>query len=196
MKNKAIQIIYLNGPSSSGKTTLARSVQDALEKPYLCIGIDTIIQWMPEKINNWEGGKSLLGYSWKEKYESGNLIQELQIGSYAQKMSTIFRAIVVMLATLDYCLIIDDIAFGKKQIDEWKRDLHSFQVLWIGVNAPLSILEEREKNRTNRMKGSARGQFSKVHLGVTYDLEVDTHETPLNLIVEKIKSLVLASPKK
>jgi chloramphenicol 3-O phosphotransferase len=34
----SVQIIYLNGPSSSGKTTLAKALQHALENPFLHIG--------------------------------------------------------------------------------------------------------------------------------------------------------------
>ena len=35
------KIIFLNGPSSSGKSTLARALQRKLLKPYFCIAMDT-----------------------------------------------------------------------------------------------------------------------------------------------------------
>src|SRR5271170_7588374 len=94
-----------------------------------------------------------------------------------------------MLAKLGHHLIIDDVSFGKKQVDKWKEVLQPFAVLWIGVNAPLSVLEQREKERGNRIVGSARGQFHKVHADATYDLEIDTHHATLAKNVEKIKSL-------
>ena len=50
------------------------------------------------------------------------------------------------------------------------------------------VLEQREKERKNRILGSARGQFHKVHADAIYDLEVDTHHSTLSEIVEKIKS--------
>jgi len=43
MPNSRVQIIYLNGPSSSGKTTLAKALQDVFEEPFLHVGIDKII---------------------------------------------------------------------------------------------------------------------------------------------------------
>ncbi len=52
------QIIYINGPSSSGKTTLAKALQQEFDQPFLHIGIDRVIGMMPEKLNNWEGGPS------------------------------------------------------------------------------------------------------------------------------------------
>ena len=54
----SVQIIYLNEPSSSGKTTLAKALQHTFDEPFLHIGIDKIIGWMPEKVNDWIGGKA------------------------------------------------------------------------------------------------------------------------------------------
>lgn len=195
MKSHPVQIIYLNGPSSSGKTTLAKALQDAFEEPFLHVGIDKIIGWMPEKVNDWTGKATPIGYSWKKiEDESGNLIQELQIGPYAQKIGKTFQEVVLALANMGHHFIIDDVSFGKQQLDEWKKILQNFRVLWVGVNAPLPVLEQREKERGNRIPGSARGQFHKVHVDATYDLEINTHEVNVSANAEKIKSFALCPP--
>ncbi|CDR34211.1 GNAT family N-acetyltransferase [Criblamydia sequanensis] len=192
MNSELAQIIYLNGPSSSGKTTLAKALQQAFEKPYLHVGIDKIIGWMPEKLNDWTGNSNPQGYSWKEgKDESGALIQELQAGPYAKKIEEVFRKIVLTLAKMGHPLIVDDISFGKHEIDLWKVVLKDFSVLWVGIRAPLFVLESREKERCNRIIGSARGQIQKVHAGMVYDLEVNTHESSISDIVESIKKAAL-----
>ncbi|KIC73247.1 hypothetical protein DB44_BI00130 [Candidatus Protochlamydia amoebophila] len=49
-------------------------------------------------------------------------------------------------------------------------------------------MEQREKDRGNRVLGSARWQFHKVHADATYDLEIETHHAPLEENIEKIKS--------
>lgn len=201
MQNNLVQIIYLNGPSSSGKTILAKALQHAFEEPFLHVGIDKIIGWMPEKVNDWTGSEtslgSPLGYSWKKgQDESGNPIQELQIGPYAQKIGKTFREVVLSLAKMGHHIIIDDVSFGKQQVDEWKKILQDFQVLWVGIHAPLSILEQREKERGNRVVGSARGQFHKVHVDALYDLEIDTHKASVSENVEQIKSLALRPTKR
>lgn len=194
MANSPVQIIYLNGPSSSGKTTLAKGLQHAFDDLFLHVGIDKIIGWMPEKVNDWTGGIAPLGYSWKKSAdESGNPIQELQVGPYAEKIADTFQEVVLLLAKMGHHLVIDDVSFGKRQVDEWKALLKNFKVLWVGVNAPLSILEQREKERGNRIAGSARGQFHKVHADATYDLEIDTHHATLVENVEKIRSLASTS---
>lgn len=187
-----MQIIYLNGPSSSGKTTIARALQHALDDLYLHVSIDKIIGWMPAKVNNWTGEDAPLGYSWKKGVDaSGVLIQELQRGPYVQKIARTFQNIALLLAKMGHHLIIDDVSFGSKQLEKWKELFKGFDVLWIGVNAPLSILEQREKERDNRIEGSARSQFHQVHMGAVYDLTIDTHHTSLADNVACINALVV-----
>lgn len=195
MTNEPVQIIYLNGPSSSGKTTLAKALQHAFEEPFLHVGIDKIIGWMPEKVNDWTGGDAPVGYSWKKSEDaSGNPIQELQAGPYAQKIGKTFQEVVLALAKMGHHIVIDNVSFGKQQLDEWKKSLKDFRVLWVGVNAPLSVLEQREKERGNRILGSARGQFHKIHVDATYDLEIDTHQASVSENTEKIKFFALCPP--
>lgn len=193
MKKESAQIIYLNGPSSSGKTTLAKALQHRFEEPFLHVGIDKIIGCMPEKVNDWTGGEAPIGYSWKKSEdEFGNPIQELQIGSYAKKIGKTFQEVILALAKMGHHIIIDDVSFGKQQLDEWKEILKDFRVLWVGVNAPLAVLEQREKERGNRIQGSARGQFHKVHVDATYDLEINTHQASIDENAQNIKDLALS----
>ena len=75
------QIVYLNGPSSSGKTTLAKAIQDSLDNPFLHISFDKMIGLMPQKMNNWTGDSAPLGFSWERDYDdNGIVIQTLNMG--------------------------------------------------------------------------------------------------------------------
>lgn len=195
MTQEPVQIIYLNGSSSSGKTTLAKALQHAFEEPFLHVGIDKIIGWMPEKVNDWTGGEAALGFSWKKSHDAaGNIIQELQEGPFAQTIGKTFHEVVLALAKMGHRLVIDDVSFGKQQLDAWRELLKEFRVLWVGVHAPLAVLEQREKERGDRIEGSARGLFHKVHLDATYDLEIDTHTETLENNVKTIKSLAFSLP--
>jgi chloramphenicol 3-O phosphotransferase len=42
------------------------------------------------------------------------------------------------------------------------------------VKAPLEVLEERERQRSDRSIDTSRWQMTRVHEGQRYDLEVDT----------------------
>jgi len=183
-----VQIIFINGPSSSGKTTLAKALQSELNQHFLHIGIDRIIGMMPEKLNNWEGGESPLGFSWKKSFdETGHPMYDIHLGPFAKKMSLTLKEVVLTLAKLNHHIIIDEVSFGKQDIDEWRTYLNGYSVLWVGIHSPLSVLEEREKERGNRMIGSARAQYYTVHQDVVYDLEFDTSQDSLHKIVEMIK---------
>lgn len=191
MKN-SYQIIYISGPSSSGKTTLARALQEEFDQPFLHIGIDKVIEMMPNKLNNWEGGSAPFGFSWKESVdETGHIIHQIQLGPFAEKISQTLKEMVLTLAKMGHYIIIDDVAFGSLDVDPWREVLQDFKVLWIGIHTPLELLEEREKLRGDRKIGSARAQHTKVHQGVVYDLEFDSGQQSLQEIVQTIKDIVI-----
>ena len=183
------QIIYLNGPSSSGKTTLAKALQEVLEKPYLHLGIDKIIDFMPAKINNWEGGFASEGFCWERDHDKdGHPIFHVRAGPFAKRIVKSLKDIAILLASQNYNLIIDDVAFGTVEVEEWKETLENYKVLYVGVVTPLDILEKRERARGDRCIGSARAQYDRVHENVAYDIEIDTHAHSLEENVSKIKN--------
>jgi chloramphenicol 3-O phosphotransferase len=49
--------------------------------------------------------------------------------------------------------------------------------LWVGVHCDAEVAAGREIARGDRVVGGAASQATKVHEGVTYDLEVDTTST-------------------
>ena len=54
--NQPGRILFLNGGSSAGKTTLGRSLQSVLSDPWLLLGIDLLIWTLPpEMIDDPEG---------------------------------------------------------------------------------------------------------------------------------------------
>lgn len=182
------KIIYLNGPSSSGKTTLAKRLQDDFSEPYLHIGFDKLIGCMPAKINNWEGGSATQGFSWEPAIApTGHSIYQIHAGPFANKITKSLKDIAVLLASQKYNLIVDDVPFGAIEVAAWKEALKDYHVLYVAVTTPLDILEEREKSRGNRFLGSARGQYFKVHENVSYDIEIDTYSHTIEENVELIK---------
>src|SRR5579872_7468081 len=183
------KIIYLNGPSSSGKTTLTKALQESFAEPFLHVGIDKLIGFMPAKMNDWTGGPAPLGFSWEPATDpTGHPIYQIHAGPFAKKIVRTLKDIAATLASQNYNLIIDDVAFGAIEVDEWKRVLKGHNVLYVGVTTPLPILEERERARGDRFLGGARGQYFKVHENVAYDLEIDTHSQSLEENVAIIKA--------
>lgn len=181
------QVVYLNGPSSVGKSTLARALQEKLPTYFLHIGIDRIIGMMPLKTNDWEGDKGPLdGFYWKEESDlAGHRILTLQQGDFAAKIISTYHAIVLTLLQEEHSVIIDDVAFGQADVEIWQELLAPYKVLWVGLSAPIEILEAREIER-KRPLGSTRAQYLQVHDGVKYDLMLDSSKYSTSDIVQII----------
>jgi len=186
-------IIYLNGPSSAGKTTLSRALQERLPEPYLYLSIDTLIELMPTRVNDWSGEGSAVGYSFQKVLdEGGQPTYRVVAGEYGAKMFPAFRAMVLALARSGLKLIIDDIAFGEEPARLWRACLRDFATLWVGVTASAETLFAREAARGDRLIGSARDQLARVHRGVTYDLFIDTTALSIDEATERIVAYLTA----
>ena len=119
--------------------------------------------------------------------ETWTQIYNIQSGPFAKKITRSLKDITILLASQNYNLIIDDVALGAIEVDEWRQALKDYDVLYVGVVTPLNVLEERQRSRGDRIKGSARSQYFKVHDNVAYDIEVDTHRNSLKDNVLKIQ---------
>jgi chloramphenicol 3-O phosphotransferase len=56
------QIIFLNGASSAGETTIAHALQARLPTPYLHISIDNLLQMLPARFHERAFGNSEQSY--------------------------------------------------------------------------------------------------------------------------------------
>ncbi len=71
-------------------------------------------------------------------------------------------------------LILDEVVLEAVLREDWQAALAECDVFMVGVHCALPELERRERERGDRLIGQARGQFDLVHVGMSYDLEVDT----------------------
>jgi chloramphenicol 3-O phosphotransferase len=162
------KIVFLNGVSSVGKTSIAKTLQSILDEAYLHVGVDQFIDMLPEKyINNPEG------ISFKALQINDKPIVEINTGKIGEKAMRGMRYAIAALANQGNNLIINEVTIGN-EMQEYIKLLSHFQVFYVGIFAPLEIIEERERNRQDRLIGLARWQYNLVHQNKTYDLEIDT----------------------
>ena len=151
---KTGNIIFLNGTSSSGKTSIAKELQRILKEPYLLVSVDNFISMLPQKYLNGEFPETF-----------GKTILKIIHGMHHS---------ISALASSGNNIIVDHVLEQKEWLEECVNVLSDFQVLFVGVRCPLEELERREHNRGNRKKGLARFQFNIVHSHNIYDMEVNT----------------------
>jgi chloramphenicol 3-O phosphotransferase len=85
-------------------------------------------------------------------------------------------------------LIVDDVMLGGGAAQHYRELLAQHEVHFVGLFAPLDVLEARERKRGDRLIGLARWQYHRVHSGMTYDLELDTFIASPRVCAHRIKT--------
>lgn len=150
------RIILLNGASSSGKSTLAKKMQAALDEPFLCISSDLFTGVLPQRREI--GGPFDWWQEMRPRFFSG------------------FQHCLPALAHAGNDLIVDHII----EFPAWRRDLAivlaGLDVYLIGVHCDLEEIDRRERERGDRRigEGCTHVAVDGIHTFGPYDLEVDT----------------------
>jgi chloramphenicol 3-O phosphotransferase len=169
-------IIFINGTSSSGKTVIAKALQEILDDYYIHTGIDHYLERIPEKFNLIAEGKNPSTYDgllWVTPDE-GKHVTEIRIGAAGLRLfSGMYRAYAA-LATAGNNVIVDDVVFDTRVLKEAVNILHGFKVLFVGIKCPFEIAEQREQERGDRFLGLVKAHYDLVHAHGTYDFEIDT----------------------
>ncbi|MFK3965035.1 chloramphenicol phosphotransferase CPT family protein [Ensifer adhaerens] len=149
------RIIFLNGTSSAGKSTLAKALREILPEPFCYYASDQLA----------DAGFRVLRRGMHHGMR----------GERARFFDGFHRSIAAF-AEAGNDLIVEHIVEEKSWADDIRRQTAHLDIFWIGVHAPIEDLERRERERGDRTIGEARFHL-KTHDYCAYDLEVDTRET-------------------
>lgn len=161
------RLIILNGVSSSGKSTLAQAIRSLSSEPYVVISMDDFLD-MGDKSHPF----GLVGPP---------LLSAMMLSAGAFLASG---------CNLIMDCVFDDFTEKPKPIAYLERlriSLRLFQVeeihpLIVRVTASQSILAAREADRSERQAGLAAYQASRIHVGIPYDIILDSSTgTPAEL---------------
>lgn len=177
------RVIVLNGASSSGKTSIARALQELLApQPWLTLGIDTLIGALPLWLGGAGGGLDLR--------PDGSIRVGPAFGPLEDAWHRGLAAIVGAGANV----IVDDVFLGGAESQgRLRAALSGVDVLWVGVHCSAVEAARREAARGDRVPGQAAHQTGIVHVGVTYDLELDTTDLDPATAAQRIAT-ALAAP--
>ena len=165
------QVIFLNGVSSSGKSTLAQALQRRLEKPYLHISEDMFFAALPAR-----------------EFAQADYLR------YGWRLYNGFTQCVRTLAQCQNHVIVDTVAWNPGSLEGFIDALWELQVFAVGVHCPLAVLEAREQQRQDRSMGLARRQFDLAHQGALYDVEVDTSQMEIEACADLIAAALDSAP--
>lgn len=146
-------IILLNGPSSSGKSSLASRLQsiikDEKDIEYGIISIDDFLEMTTDK----------------EIYEDD--VFEISTKLCEKAIETL---------KYKHGIIIDHVITSERIFTQLKEDLKSYDLSLVHVTCPLHELKRREEERNNRCLGSAAASYQYLFPKEGYHLIVDTFE--------------------
>jgi chloramphenicol 3-O phosphotransferase len=153
------KIIVINGPSSSGKTTLAFALQKQFDIPFLRFSFDLFLDSKALPMEQIRSG----AFPWETMKPS--VIRGIQ-------------QCVPTLAMAGNHVIFDHIIETKSLLNHFLQSVSMLDVFFVGLHCSLPELQRREGQRGNRRTGDAREDFEIVHQITSYDLELNS-ENPL-----------------
>ncbi|MFE3941100.1 chloramphenicol phosphotransferase CPT [Streptomyces sp. NPDC059118] len=156
------QTIVLNGGSSSGKSGIARCLQEVLPDPWLTFGVDTLIEAMPVSMSESDAGI--------EFAPDGEVV----VGPEFRTWETVWIEGIAAMARAGAGVVVDEVFLGGADSQQrWEKAFDGIRVLWVGVRCESAVASAREAARGDRVLGMAAAQADLVHQGVRYDIEVD-----------------------
>ena len=130
--------------------------------------MDAFLEMLPPALWDHPDGWLLVRHE-----EAGRPSLELREGPAGRRLMLGTRRAVAALAAAGNDLILDEVLLDDAAAD-YRALLAGCRVHWVKVDAPLAVLEARERQRGNRDLGLARWQQPRVHRGVAYGLELDS----------------------
>jgi chloramphenicol 3-O phosphotransferase len=157
--------VFLHGPSSSGKSALARAIQLKLPEPWLFFDADTALRYYPCDHPQFQPDDN-------------------------RRWARAYLVMVRALVQDGYGVIAEQILWTDGHVADCREVLGDLPILFVRVCADLEVAEAREASRSDRGPGTARYQYENVCWDLAHDLTIDTStslpEEAADPIVERL----------
>jgi chloramphenicol 3-O phosphotransferase len=144
-------IIFLNGTSSSGKSSVARELVALLDEPSFHMPVDAF-----------------------HAMRSGPELAPDQLDIVLRRTWMGYHRAVAGMAAAGNTVVVDHILSKPWRLQDCLALFPPADVVLVGVRCPLPELERRERTRGDRPAGLAARQFDRAHAHGSYDVECDT----------------------
>jgi chloramphenicol 3-O phosphotransferase len=163
-------VIVLNGGSSSGKSSIARSLQELLDEPWVTLGVDDLLDALAPSLVGEAPARP--GRAPLVRYDADGSVF---VDPAWRPVEAAWYAGVASMARAGLGVIVDEVLLGGGAAQErLAAVLDGPAVLWVGVHCDPAVAAAREATRPGRIVGMAAAQAVSVHEGVRYDVVVDT----------------------
>jgi len=163
------RILFLNGPSSVGKTTLAWELQTNAPSYWYWLPFDYFLNAVPSQL--WDNNE---GEGFRIAYD-------------------LHHDCIKLISDQGKDIIVDTVMYSEDSFLSIVNKFAEYPVIMVKVICPVEELNKRERERGDRDIGLAANQFKHMESQTKYDLIVDTHAKSTNECARSIIKL-LESP--
>ena len=160
------KVLVLNGVGSVGKSSLARALQARARRPLLHVAMDGFLEMLPEALQDHPDGVS---------YERTDRGVEVRVGPVGARLLDGMLGSVVALAEAGNDLVFDTV-MDRETAALCREKFAGIKTVFVGLTAPLAVIEAREAARGDREIGLARVQVAFVQVGIDDDVVLDMAE--------------------
>ncbi|WP_106960999.1 chloramphenicol phosphotransferase CPT family protein [Streptomyces sp. 351MFTsu5.1] len=160
-------VIFLNGTSSSGKSSIAEALLTALDDMYFHMPVDMLDAMRPQRAIASE--------------ELPSLLRRALMG---------FHRAVAGMAAAGNNIVVDHVLSEPWHLLDCVSLFAPKDVILVGVHCPLPELQRREQERADRTPGLAARQIAQVHAHGLYDIECDTSTASPADCAQQIKNFL------
>jgi chloramphenicol 3-O phosphotransferase len=179
-------VIFLNGATSAGKSTLALSLQKRLPETWLRFSVDDPLQRAPLRLHD-----NPQGFQFQTRADGA---VALNIGPEGERLLHAWRRMLRAAVDAGQRLILDEVILSPAILRDWLTVFEGCDVFFVGVRCELAELQRREVARGDRMPGQALWMHGLVHAHGHYDLEVDSTSSPAGAMAQTIIGALDAPP--
>jgi chloramphenicol 3-O phosphotransferase len=165
-------IVFLNGTSSSGKSSIAAELLRITGEPFFHMPVDAFHAMRSAPELSPDDLSAMLHRTWRGYH----------------------RAVAGMAAAGNN-VVVDHVLSEEWRLRDCLELFPGPDVVLVGVRCPREELERRERARGNRPLGLAARQSEVVHAHGVYDLEVDTNRMDPGLCARRIKEFLPGRPR-
>ncbi|MFF9278216.1 chloramphenicol phosphotransferase CPT family protein [Streptomyces griseosporeus] len=144
-------VVFLNGTSSSGKSSIAAELLRILDGPFFHMPVDTF-----------------------HAMRSGTAVPPDELDVVLHRTWRGYHRAVAGMAAAGNDVVMDHVLSAEWRLRDCLAVLPARDVVFVGVHCPPKELARRERARGDRPGGLAAAQLAQVHAHGVYDLEVDT----------------------
>jgi chloramphenicol 3-O phosphotransferase len=179
------RVVFLNGPGSCGKTSVAKAMQHLSETLWLRLGVDAIFEMIPKQYLS-AGAKAKEGLAFIPEINARGQSLRCESGMLGNQIFYALPAVIRGFLDSGNDLILDEVVLSDGMLKAYVEGLKHYTVYFVGIFCAWENLQERETLRKNRPIGLANSQMDLAHSGTRkYDLTLDsTHRSPFQLAQE------------